>query len=1049
MKRASLSAGDELNHYRIESALGAGGMGEVYLARDTRLDRDVALKVLPDALIADPTARARLVREAKTASALNHPNICHIYEVGESSGHSYIAMEHVEGCPLSQSIPADGLPLETTLRYAGQLAEALAHAHDRSVLHRDLKSSNVMVTPEGRVKVLDFGLAKRTSSGAGEATRAADSVTQAGSVAGTLLYLAPEVLRGQAADARSDLWALGVILYEMATGKLPFSGRTGFEASAAIMREPPQALPAHVPAGLRSVIARCLAKEAAQRYQRASELRAALEAISSATGAVPVTPPPAPAPEPRRSHNRVIAVLRSIFRPAGSNKVKESWSVLGVWLAWMLSLIVLWGVFVVVSKQLRSWLQPSQPASESTTTPEPGQHASHPAEPAGVPRLSTGGKPSPNPEANSYLEKAMLFLRGQLDVPRARQLLEKALQADPKFAAARTVYALTHILQIETGVSNETVWLYKAEQEVQQALRDDPDSVSAQGLLGAVYLMQGKKEAAGRQLQHAFELDSREATGRIWLMRYHWLNGDYPAAISLARGTLEISPTFWASQQQLGQMLHQSGDPAGAVREFGGVLDQDPQNIFALKELARGHIESGDTKTARMFLERTRPPDRQNYRIRLGWALIFAREGNRREALKEMDAELQKFAEVSSLLTVEAAEFYALLGDKRQALDWLEKAVRNGDERVGWFQRDPLLESIRNEFRFKSLLDSIAFRRQPAAARQLSNGGRPSPVSEANEYFEKAELFMGRGRNDPPQARRMLERALQLDPQFPEARASYGFTYFIEVDSGLSNDANLLYKGEEEIRRALRSDPSSASAHSALAAIYLLQGRTDLASDEVRESLRINPLDMNANHWRMHLHRLRGDSTQAIAISRQNLERMPVLWPARMNLGDILRTQGDLAGARREQEKILEQDPANTYAISNLARTYLDLGNLQQARSALLRLPQAGRQNFKVRLVWALLLAREGKKEEALKEMDTEVLKFAENNCLVILEPAEFYTVMGEKEKALEWLDKAVRQGDHRKEWFERDPLLAGIRKEPRFRSILDSIAYRRQQKHQ
>ncbi|MGH9790296.1 MAG: serine/threonine-protein kinase, partial [Candidatus Acidiferrales bacterium] len=265
----------KLGHYVVVSALGSGGMGVVYRARDTRLERDVALKLLPDALMSSSTARARLVREAKTASVLNHPNICHIYEVGEADGHSYIAMEHVSGRPLSQSIPAEGLPSETVLRYAAQLCDALAHAHERNVLHRDMKSANVMLTPEGHVKVLDFGLAKRAVAESDEAARTVDSVTQAGAVAGTLHYLAPELLRGQPADARSDIWALGVVLFEMATGKFPFSGKTSFEVSAAILREPPQQLPARVPAGLRGIIGRCLAKEPAQRYQRASELRAA------------------------------------------------------------------------------------------------------------------------------------------------------------------------------------------------------------------------------------------------------------------------------------------------------------------------------------------------------------------------------------------------------------------------------------------------------------------------------------------------------------------------------------------------------------------------------------------------------------------------------------------------------------------------------------------------------------------------------------------------------------------------------------------------------
>jgi serine/threonine protein kinase/Tfp pilus assembly protein PilF len=697
--------GAELGPYRIASALGAGGMGVVYRARDTRLERDVALKVLPDALVADATARARLVREARTASALNHPNICHIYDVGEAGGHSYIAMEHVEGRPLSQSIPPEGLPLDTALRYASQLAEALAHAHDRGVLHRDLKSANVMITPEGRVKVLDFGLAKRAPDGSDEATRTIDSVTQAGSVAGTLHYLAPELLRGQPADARSDIWALGVTFYEMVTGKLPFTGRTGFEASAAILREPPAPLPAQVPAGLRSIITRCLTKEPARRYQRAGELRAALEAISSDTGAIAVPSPPASVPvaalQSRPASSGINHRVQSIFQ-SQSAEAKESWSVLGIWLAWLLGLVLVFAVFFGVVQWLSS---PSQPAGPQSRAPQPPPISEGP-------RLSTGGTPSPNADANAYFEKAQLFLRGAFDPLRARDLLEKALQADPKFPDARAVYALTHLLQVESGISNATAWIYKAEQEVRQALRDDPNCAAAQSVLGGLYLFQGKKELAAEQFRRILKDTPLQVSARIGMLHYHRMSGEYREGAALARQTSEFLRVFSINQLLLGMLLHESGDSAAAVREFVGVLDQDTQNHFALKELAHGHLEIGDTRTARTFLERIRKGDRQNYRVRLAWALLYAREGKRRDALREMDTELLKYAEVNPNITLEAAEFYALLGEKSQALDWLEKAVRNGDERVEWFRRNPLLESIRNEFRFKALLDSIAFRRQ-------------------------------------------------------------------------------------------------------------------------------------------------------------------------------------------------------------------------------------------------------------------------------------------------------------------------------------------------
>jgi len=258
-------------------------MGVVYRAHDEVLDRDVALKVVTKAAGFDQAASQNLLHEARASSALSHPNICTIHDVGETNGELYIVMELVEGKPLKSLIGDIGLPVESALRYGVQIANALGRAHDRGIVHRDLKSSNVVVTAEGLVKVLDFGLAKRVGGGIFEgSTRSFDASQDASMVSGTLPYMAPEVLRGEGADYRSDLWALGVVLYEAVSGRLPFEGRTSFETSAAIMREMPKPLGPPVPPGLWATIQRCLAKEPTQRYQRAGEVQAALEALQSA-----------------------------------------------------------------------------------------------------------------------------------------------------------------------------------------------------------------------------------------------------------------------------------------------------------------------------------------------------------------------------------------------------------------------------------------------------------------------------------------------------------------------------------------------------------------------------------------------------------------------------------------------------------------------------------------------------------------------------------------------------------------------------------------------
>jgi serine/threonine protein kinase/photosystem II stability/assembly factor-like uncharacterized protein len=274
--------GEKLGHYRLTAKIGEGGMGVVYRARDEELNRDVAVKVLAAGML-EHLGKDHLLREAQTASALNHPNICTIYQIGRVDDGFYLVMELVEGQPFNEMARNTKLTTEAVTRYGVQIADALAHAHDRRIVHRDLKGANVVITPEGRVKVLDFGLARRMDKATVDAiTRSQASFDRDRSMVGTLPYMAPEILTGETASYQSDIWALGVLLYEAVTGQLPFGGSTPFGLSAAILHELPRPLPSSVPPGLSAVIMRCLAKDLKDRFQRASEIRSALETIQSA-----------------------------------------------------------------------------------------------------------------------------------------------------------------------------------------------------------------------------------------------------------------------------------------------------------------------------------------------------------------------------------------------------------------------------------------------------------------------------------------------------------------------------------------------------------------------------------------------------------------------------------------------------------------------------------------------------------------------------------------------------------------------------------------------
>jgi eukaryotic-like serine/threonine-protein kinase len=303
--------GQEISHYSVTEKLGEGGMGVVYRARDLTLHRDVALKFLAVKALDDPKARQQVLEEARTISALNHPNICTIYEVGEADGRPYLAMEYIEGNTLSHDVLLGSFSPETVVRYGIQLADALAHAHERRIVHRDLKSGNVIVTPSGRLKVLDFGLSKRAEPKVSEETTQFDkSWDEQHSITGTLPYIAPELLRGQEADARSDVWALGIMLYEMAAGRRPFQGATPYELSAAILRESLPAIHPPLPPVLNAVIEKCLSKDPTQRYHSGGEVRAALEAAATAS----------------RSERIPVAALANESSPTVPQRASQRWA---------------------------------------------------------------------------------------------------------------------------------------------------------------------------------------------------------------------------------------------------------------------------------------------------------------------------------------------------------------------------------------------------------------------------------------------------------------------------------------------------------------------------------------------------------------------------------------------------------------------------------------------------------------------------------------------------------------------------------------------------
>src|SRR6266540_1404623 len=298
----TLSAGTRLGPYEILAPLGAGGMGEVYRARDPKLGRDVAIKVLPEAVAGDAERLARFEREARSLAALNHPNIVTIFSIEESGGTRFLAMELVEGESLDALLAEGGLPLSRFFEIAVPLSEALSAAHERGIVHRDLKPGNVMVTHEGRIKVLDFGLAKLQAPDSSPnltstPTESRANLTSEGQVFGTVAYMSPEQARGGTVDARSDVFSLGVVLYQMLTGERPFTGTTAVDIISSILRDKAPSvtdLRADAPPHLARILRRCLEKDPRDRYQTSRDVFNELKDLRAETS----LPSSAPSPRP-------------------------------------------------------------------------------------------------------------------------------------------------------------------------------------------------------------------------------------------------------------------------------------------------------------------------------------------------------------------------------------------------------------------------------------------------------------------------------------------------------------------------------------------------------------------------------------------------------------------------------------------------------------------------------------------------------------------------------------------------------------------------------
>ena len=706
--------GQTISHYKILEKLGEGGMGVVYKAEDLKLKRTVALKFLPLHLSASEQDRARFIQEAQAASALNHPNILTIYEFDQGGGQYFIAMELVDGASLriildNQKSKRNLLPLEQALEYAAQMAEGLTKAHEKGIIHRDIKSDNLMITAEGRLKIMDFGLAK---------FRGDVGLTQTGTTVGTIAYMSPEQIVAGEVDHRTDLWAYGVILYEMLAGERPFRG----EHEAAIMYEilnvEPKAVQSYrsdVPENIQTLVSELLQKEAAKRIGSATEILAALKkkalptrgATEQKSIAVLYFENMSPEKEsdyfcagitediitdlskikelkvvsrtdvlPFRNKEvntrqvgeslRVNYILEGSVRKAG-NKIRITAQLIDirsgfhVWADRFDRLVEdIFDLQNEVSQKIAQALKISLTDSE---------------------KQSLTKKPTDDLRAYDFYMRGResLFKRGKKNTVAAILMLENAIALDPNFTAAYAALSEACV-NMFTFYDGNPAWLGKTIENSQKALALDPKSIEAQFGIGMVYFHQKRYAEAQRTLEIVIQQNPDHYDAYRWLGIIADILKDYDAALKWYEHCMGLKPYSEEPWMHIEMTDRRKGDEKASeharrkkLEVAERKLEVNPDDVIVLSRMASSYAQSGNKEKTYQALKR----------------------------VLELDPD-------DGLALYNCACAYALMGDKKEAFVCLRNASNNGYKYVSeWVKGDPDFSRYRDDPEFNALLTEI------------------------------------------------------------------------------------------------------------------------------------------------------------------------------------------------------------------------------------------------------------------------------------------------------------------------------------------------------
>jgi len=708
-----LETGSRVGQYEIVEPVAGGAMGEVYKARDTRLGRTVALKVLPADLARDPASQKRFKREAQAVAQLDHPNVATIYDMGETEGgRSFLALAFYEGETLRQKLERGPLPIPEAVGTARQIAKGLAAAHRCQIVHRDIKPANLAVLPDGSIKILDFGLAKMTD---------ATLLTRLGSSPGTPAYKSPEQTRGEPADPRSDLWALGVVLYEMVSGRVPFGGEYEQAVIYSILNEPMRPLDPSVPAALVAVIERALDKEAEKRYQTAEEMAADLAAIALAGGEVAIPRKPSRDRQRRKGLIVVLSTLAVLCIALGfwaqmermereeqrkkQEQIKHRWD---------------------FSPKVQKYVDKGNELEWRGDT----ERLLGNAEQVYRRALRVSGN---NPVVKAYLAALLIRCQGYFPTEKRRKEIQN-LTADAVLRAPE--HPMPWVARAKLRLLDNKV--KDAEQDARKAIELDPEFDRGYTVLGEALIAQDQLETGLEEIRQGMELGEGYLRGRLVYAARLRRASRYKDALREYRIVLDFDPDHPTALYNIGEIYQTIGQNEEAVawlqralalgewrsgNSLGNIYLKKGQNHEAIpfftkayeiahhpvpaRNLAEAYEKIGQADEAEHWYDTA--VDRFDYQLYQGGARDDLLSG-RSFCVAKLGRFSQAFDDIKTAMAINpndtrllfrAAQVYLLAGRRRDAFDYLRQAVQKE------FPRD----EIRSDFVFKSLLNDPEFRK--------------------------------------------------------------------------------------------------------------------------------------------------------------------------------------------------------------------------------------------------------------------------------------------------------------------------------------------------